>query len=47
MNEWSDHTPISFSLSCNKVLASDDDVYVSKYKWSHVHRDTIIKPVNA
>ena len=27
MNEWSDHTPISFSLSCNNVLVSDDDVY--------------------
>ena len=36
MNEWSDHTPISFSLSCNNVLVSDDDVYLSKYKWSQV-----------
>jgi len=33
MNEWSDHTPISFSISCNNVLVSDDDVYLSKYKW--------------
>jgi len=41
MNEWSDqYTPISFSLSCNNVLVSDDDVYLSKYKWSQVHRDS-------
>jgi len=29
-----------FSLSCNNVLASDDDVYLSKFKWSQVHRDS-------
>ena len=30
MNEWSDHT--RFSLSCNNVLASDDDAYLPLHK---------------
>jgi hypothetical protein len=40
MNKWSDHAPIPFSLICVNVIDYDDDIYVSRYKWSRVHRDS-------
>jgi hypothetical protein len=40
VNDRSDHAPITFSLSCNNNIDYNDDIYVSRYKWSQVYRDS-------
>lgn len=40
LNEWSDHTPVSFSLTCNVITYETTQHDEIKYRWNSDSRDT-------